>query len=392
MYVVDADSHFTEPFDWFEQANPKLAAEIPPMPFDEMIVDTVAGDALTLLPPEMRPSDPLNIVPRHFRAAALALRDMPRDEAVKVLGAAGGAAVNDGTDRVKWMDERGIDVQILVPSSGFGPYKRAKRAGLAHLQHAALETYNTWASERTYGHTDRLIPVTLIDPSDTEWAFGELRRMRERGSRVFQVPAAPVDNRALGHPDFEPLWSAAEELGMAVYFHVTAQHSRFHPGWINDGSDGNNFMFQSYVNSGQVPMMTMTSLVISGVLERHPKLIAIAAELGIAWLPYWLRVMDGYCRTDDTAVFFHEYNLPLKPSEYAQRQIRVATLRLTDDVRPVIEETPDDILVFSTDWPHPEGSEQAQALFSEQLDGVDARRQERFFGASMADALGLVAS
>jgi uncharacterized protein len=213
--------------------------------------------------------------------------------------------------------------------------------------------------------------------------------MRDRGSRVFQVPAAPVENKSLGHPDFEQVWSTAEGLGMAVYFHVTAQHSKFHSGWINDGSDGDNFMFTSYVNSGQVPMMTMTSLVVTGVLERHPKLIATSAELGIAWLPYWLRVMDCYCRPNDMSTFFHEYKLPLTPSEYAQRQIRVAVLRLTDDLRPAFDAVPDHILVFSTDWPHPEGSEHAESLFADQLEGVDARRKERFFGASMADSLGI---
>jgi predicted TIM-barrel fold metal-dependent hydrolase len=389
MRVIDSDSHFTEPLDWFQQANPSLAAEIPPVPFVDMIVDTVAGDALTLLPPEMRPSDPLNIVPKHFRAAAMALKDLPPEERQQALASSAGTAINDGADRVRWMDEHGIDVQILVPSSGFGPYKQAKRAGLTHLQNAALETYNTWASDRTFGHTDRLIPVTLIDLADTDWAVGELRRMRDRGSRVFQVPAAPVDNKSLGHPDFDRVWSTAEDLGMAVYFHVTAQHSRFHPGWINDGSDGDHFMFVSYVNAGQVPMMALSSLVVSGVLDRHPGLVAISAELGIEWLPYWLRVMDGYCRKNDMSTFFHDYTLPLKPSEYAQRQIRVAVLRLTDEIRPVYDRIPDDILVFSTDWPHPEGSEDAQSLFADQLHGVDDARQERFFGASMAEALAL---
>jgi hypothetical protein len=85
-----------------------------PTPFEETIVETVAGDALLLLPPEMRPSDPLNIVPRHFRAAALALRDLPPEERQAALSRAGGAAINDGAERVRWMDEHGIDVQVLV--------------------------------------------------------------------------------------------------------------------------------------------------------------------------------------------------------------------------------------------------------------------------------------
>ena len=31
MRIIDVDSHFNEPVDWFEKANPKLAAKLPKM-------------------------------------------------------------------------------------------------------------------------------------------------------------------------------------------------------------------------------------------------------------------------------------------------------------------------------------------------------------------------
>ena len=158
LRVVDADSHFTEPMDWFQRANPKLASEIPPVPFEEMVIDVVTGDLLNSMPPDARPSDPLNILPRHFKAAILKMREMnPSDQQKAFAAFELPAPHNEGAERVAWMDAHGIDAQILVPSNGASPYKQAKRAGLKHLQNAALETYNTWAAERVHGHTDRQI-------------------------------------------------------------------------------------------------------------------------------------------------------------------------------------------------------------------------------------------
>ena len=93
------------------------------------------------------------------------------------------------------------------------------------------------------GHTDRLIPVTQIDMQDVEWSIAEMTRMREAGSRAFVLPEAPVASgkgqlaRSITHPDFEPIWDAAEDLGMAAFAHVGFARERINPGWANNGRD-----------------------------------------------------------------------------------------------------------------------------------------------------------
>jgi hypothetical protein len=88
------------------------------------------------------------------------------------------------------------------------------------------------------------------------------------------------------------------------------------------------------------------------------------------------------------------YHLPLLPSEYMQRHVRVSatvgliacgseSLSLTD----AMDALPDpDMIVFATDCPHVEGREDSKEHF-ERLLPNDTKLRERFFGGSMEDFL-----
>ena len=82
-----------------------------------------------------------------------------------------------------------------------------------------------------------------------------------------------------------------------------------------------------------------------------------------------------------------DYRLPLKPSEYLQRQVRFTPLVSSDPLRPTYDLVPQELLVFSSDVPHPEGRDSALSICEAQLEGVDVGRRERFFGGEIADLL-----
>jgi predicted TIM-barrel fold metal-dependent hydrolase len=86
---------------------------------------------------------------------------------------------------------------------------------------------------------------------------------------------------------------------------------------------------------------------------------------------------------------FAPYTLPLKPSEYVQRQVRVSVVHQQDLLRPTIDQVPEGLVVFSSDFPHVEGHQEAVALYDTQLDGVSAQERESFFGASAGAFLGI---
>src|SRR5205085_164833 len=75
------------------------------------------------------------------------------------------------------------------------------------------------------------------DYADLDWAASELTRMRALGSRIFLVPAYPVDGVPPSHPSWDRIWSAATDLGMAPMLHTGFERMRLDPGWANQGRD-----------------------------------------------------------------------------------------------------------------------------------------------------------
>jgi hypothetical protein len=51
MRIIDVDSHFNEPADWFMKANPALAAKLPKMTAAEQLIDILVGDLFSSVPP-----------------------------------------------------------------------------------------------------------------------------------------------------------------------------------------------------------------------------------------------------------------------------------------------------------------------------------------------------
>ena len=82
-----------------------------------------------------------------------------------------------------------------------------------------------------------------------------------------------------------------------------------------------------------------------------------------------------------------KWTMPLKPSEYLARNIRATPLDGGND-RPlarIMDELPQDMIVFSSDFPHFEGFADPSGHYAETLAGISEARRERFFGGATAD-------
>ena len=120
------------------------------------------------------------------------------------------------------------------------------------------------------------------------------------------IPEAPVRGRgraadgsravgrSISHPDFDPIWSAAEDLGMAAFAHVGFGRERINAGWANNGADDLHTFnaLNMLVGSQIAPQLLVGSFVLDGVLERHPRLMVVVEELGIDWLPHLVTTLE----------------------------------------------------------------------------------------------------
>jgi len=411
MRVIDVDAHLHEPLDWVEQTDPGLAEALgPPARFME-VADAVFGisnPALTALSESQQPTGGYDtILPGFIHHLEMTDERQPEHQSTS-----GDDPFCGPEARLTFCDQRGIHIQFLNPTFLVGPFVQAARAKRFDLMPRIRHCWNRWATDQVHGHTDRLIPVTQIDLSNIPWSIEEMTRMRERGSRAFAIPESPVGNprfaapgapaiaKSISHPDFDPLWSAAVDLGMAAFAHVGFSRERINAGWANNGtSDLRTYSFLNMVVNPQIaPQLLLSAMVFDGVFERHPKLTVVVEEVGISWLPHLLGILDhavghtrpailndGEYRPDFAGP---AYNLPLAPSEYLRRQVRVTPLVVSQPLHPTIDLVPPEMLCFSSDYPHVEGTADAVAVCERQLANMSKQARTAFYGG-IGEMIGL---
>ena len=378
--VIDVDSHFEPGDDWLEPY-PKLAARLPKLEPARLAVDTIVGDLLHDVPEKDRP--PLEAL---FPPGLLTLFGQEKeDEAERRAEFAGKNQfqVANAQARMKWIDAQGIDIQNVICLSGIA-YTRF--IDDLSLRQETLRTSNTWLAETCAPSGGRLLPVTALDYTDIAWAVDELTRMRGHGSRIFLIPAYPVNGVPPIHPSWDRLWSAATDLGMAPMLHTGFEHMRFDPGWANTGGDVTLLRQIGGSHRHVAPMTLLNAMVYSGTFEKHPTLTVLLAEVGVGWLPFLHREIDD--RISPTAqLFLGKWSLPLKPSDYLARNVRATPLNGGNDqpLPRIIEELPDDMVLFSSDFPHFEGFSDPAAYFSEALAPLSQPKRDRFFGGAAAE-------
>lgn len=378
--VFDVDAHFEPGADWLEPY-PELKAKLPRLDPSVLAVDAIVGDLLHYVPEDERP--PMSeLVPP---GAALLFGKEKDSEAARRDEFVGKSQfqVANAEARLTWLDEQQIDVQNVICLSGIS-------YGLViddpHLRREVLETGNRWLAETCAVSKGRLLPVTSLDYEDLGAAVAELERMRAAGSRIFLVPAYPVAGIPPAHPDWDRVWAAAVSLGMTPMLHTGFERMRFDPGWANLGADTTLMRMVSSAHRHVAPSTLIYSMIYGGVFERFPTLTLLLAEVGTGWLPFMMREIDD--RVSPTSeIFLGKSNLPLKPSEYLARNIRATPLSGGNDqpLLQIMEDLPEDMIVFSSDFPHFEGFTNPRAHYDDLLKPLSAEKQARFFGETMAD-------
>ena len=403
--TIDADSHFFEPLDWFEKHFPELDKKLPPFDFIDMVSAAVLPgenamervssslrrNVIELMPgfiqPVLRRLSHRRLTVQECQAALMDSRDQ-QAAALGYLWREEGAA--DAEQRIQFLDKRNISHQFLNPSApGANPIRRASRTGDHLLVRACMYAWNTWAFETLAPHSNRLWATARIDLTDINSAIAEMNRARKYGARGFNPGLTPVNGKSMAHADFDRLWATAEDLGLALVMHIGSGWPELPPEWANDGSGHLfNYFHLCKTQNQQAPELALGALILGGVLERHPTLPIIVSEFGVSWLPHWLEIMDSYSYSLSSE--FRPpgmQTLPHLPSEYAARQVFVTPLP-EEKLGSMFTQVPG-IMQFATDYPHPEGSEDAIAQFDRQLINVTQEERDNFYGARLSNLMGL---
>ena len=257
----------------------------------------------------------------------------------------------DSESHVAAMDIEGIDVAVIYGTRG---RQVQMHDDLEPEVAAALaRAHNNWTRDFCAYNPHRLKFAAQISFHNAELAIREARRaVGELGAVAVIGNPNPVNGRHIHDPEFEPLWSAIEELEVPVGFHPTGQASlrddiarRYldHPNGRVIGVAGRNPMEL---------MLAFASMAAGGVLERHPGLRCAFLEGTCGWLPWWLWRLDEAWEKFGPG---SDVQISQLPSQYFFRQCYVATDSDEKVLKQVVEAVGDDNIVVSTDYPHSDG-------------------------------------
>jgi predicted TIM-barrel fold metal-dependent hydrolase len=226
-------------------------------------------------------------------------------------------------------------------------------------------------------------------------ALEEIDAALKAGNRAIMVNAGPAGERSPGHPDLDPVWQRLSDTNTPFMLHIGPGTKTQPMAFRNNGRErapdlhggGENLRFADYIMLSFAPQVWLTAMVYDGVFERFPRLRGGIIESGAGWAAEFLRELDlglkSFGRTDP-----YLKAMQLKPSEQLRRAVKFTPFP-GEDAGRMIRDGGADLYMFSSDYPHPEGTNDPKGRFERTMADIDEDAKDRFYRRNFEEMMGL---
>lgn len=366
----DADSHILETKDWISKfTDADILAKLPEMSLAksgtksfEVINDAVAKQ-------------------RERAAGGVAAIDV-----VKGIKGWNAPGAFDATERKAALDDLGFKRQLVFSTFSATQYLHHDDLD---VRYGGIRAHNR-AMAAFCNQDPRLIAVgqvSLVDPARCVTEMVEGVRL---GCGAFWIPGMPVRDKSPGHSDFDVVWQAFCDLNVPFMLHVGPNspikaveyenNGQPRPKDITGAEGGENLRVRDFMLLSIGPQQFLTALVFDGVFERFPRLRGGVIELGAGWVPEFLRMLDLsqkiFKRTDPSVA-----RLPIKASEYIRSAVKFTPFP-GEDVGRLIKDAGAELFMFSSDYPHPEGTDDPIGRFERTFHDISEEAKNKFYSGN----------
>ena len=368
----DADSHIMELGDWLTPyADPEIRERIRPLYLGGAgkLADQAVASA------ELRKRDP---------EAARKLEE-------NVMGPKGWEALGafDAAERSRALDLLGIDKQLVFST-------------FAATQFMGDDEELLWCGTRAHNRgmadfcsdDERLIAVGMVPLHDAGRAADAAAEAIDLGCGAILVASVPQGEHSPTHSEYDAFWGLLQERDIPFMLHIggggRVLPRRFHKNGKPKTTDflggGENIRSKDYMVLHMGPEMMLSCMALDGVFERFPSLRGGCIEQGAMWVVPWLKRLDiaqaTFQRTEPAL------KLPLRASEYIRRQVKFTPFT-TEPVGWMIEQAGEELFLFSSDYPHPEGGRNPLGRFEESMTSTSDPAKQRFYVDNFAEMMSL---
>jgi len=189
------------------------------------------------------------------------------------------------SDRIRAMDEQGIDVEALSINAYWYKADRDVARQLIRIQNEKL-------AEACAANPDRFVAFASVALQHPDLAAEQL----EEGVKKFGLRGAAiggsVNGEELANPKFHPFWAKAEQLGVLVFIHPQATGA---PSELESRLKGNGGL-GNVIGNPLETTIALSHLIFEGTLDQFPGLKICSAHGG-GYLPSYAARSDAGCVT-----------------------------------------------------------------------------------------------
>jgi aminocarboxymuconate-semialdehyde decarboxylase len=241
-----------------------------------------------------------------------------------------------GPQRLRVMDEQGVDIQALS-INGFWWYA-AERELARQIVRAQNEGLAKWVASQP----DRFVAMASVALQHPDLAAEQLQDAVER----LRMRAVSIGGHVNGEdptlPKFDPFWAKAAELGALVFMHPGGATNI-----VKEGALGGRGDLGNIIGNPLETTYFLSRLIFDGTLDKFPALRVCAAHAG-GYLPSYLGRTEAACTVRANARCANKR----KPSEYLRSQLLIDTMIFsTEGLRHLVAEMGVGQIVYGTDVP-----------------------------------------
>src|SRR5919197_2894308 len=248
-------------------------------------------------------------------------------------------------DRLRAMDEQGIDVEALSINAYWYKAERDVAQQVIRIQNEKL-------AEACAANPDRFVAFASVALQHPDLAAEQLEEgVKKYGLRGAGIGGS-VNGEELADPKLEPFWAKAEQLGTAVFIHPQGSAE------LNATTRlKGNGLLGNIIGNPLETTIALTHLIFDGTLDKFPGVKIIGAHGG-GYLPSYAARSDRGCSTQPTQCPGGPHGpIKKKPTEYL-KQLYYDTMVFTPEgLRHLAAEVGTSQLMIGTDYPYPWTSE-----------------------------------
>jgi predicted TIM-barrel fold metal-dependent hydrolase len=278
----------------------------------------------------------------------------------------GSLTLVDADARIHDLDRLGIDIQFLFPSTLYARWSADPR-----FEAALDRAFNRFIARQTRPHSKRLKWAGLVPLREPRESIAALEEMIKLGASAAVVFGTAGD-KMLCDESFNDFWDEFARCKLPLCVHMAASFPPF-------DSCVETFLDAHALSMALPAQMAFVALLGHGMMDRYPDLRIAFMEFGAEWLFYMVGRVDHYIARDrEIQPGILEAKMPAKTMKEYLTSGRFFICGEMDD--PLMKEEiallGEDQLLFSSDYPHGEGRENAAQELIARTDISDRQKQK----------------